>query len=199
LGVEPTKKLWKARNISFCGWILCIIRLYPTTTSTTKAKPNTSLNHTCNTLVTSCHIHIKYYTYDVKEWWIQCAYKQDKHGHFNGGGNVSPWNYYFLLFSFNFTPILSCVIFGVFFLSFLIGYRSFWLNHGWLTKFVVLSLLLCILYTSSWEFFVIASNSTRNIVEISSLHWRSVSPNCQLAEVFALDHREGKVSRFRID
>jgi hypothetical protein len=40
LGMEPTKKLWKARNISFCDWVLCIIELYPTTTSTTKAKPN---------------------------------------------------------------------------------------------------------------------------------------------------------------
>jgi len=43
LGVEPIKKLQKARNISFCGWVLCIIRLYPTTTSTTKTKPNTTI------------------------------------------------------------------------------------------------------------------------------------------------------------
>ena len=43
LGVGPTKKLQKVRNISFCGWVLCIIELYLTTTSTTKAKPNTTI------------------------------------------------------------------------------------------------------------------------------------------------------------
>jgi len=43
LGVGPTKKLQKARNISFCGWVVCIIELYLTTTSTTKAKPNTTI------------------------------------------------------------------------------------------------------------------------------------------------------------
>jgi hypothetical protein len=36
--VRPTKKLQKARNINFYGWVLCIIRLYPITTSTIKAK-----------------------------------------------------------------------------------------------------------------------------------------------------------------
>jgi len=40
---DPLKKPQKARKSSFCGWVLCINELYPTTTSTTKAKINTLL------------------------------------------------------------------------------------------------------------------------------------------------------------
>jgi len=53
--MEPTKKLWKVKNISFNGWILCIIELYPTTTSITKAKPNTP---------EICFVLKRYYIFD---------------------------------------------------------------------------------------------------------------------------------------
>ena len=37
----PEKVTKKTRKISFCGWVLCIIGLYQTSTSTTKTKTNT--------------------------------------------------------------------------------------------------------------------------------------------------------------
>ena len=48
---DPLKKPQKTRKISFCGWVLCINGLYPTTTSTTKTKTNTPKVH--RTLVSS--------------------------------------------------------------------------------------------------------------------------------------------------
>jgi len=38
---DPLKKPQKIRKIIFYGWVLWINELYPTTTLTTEAKPNT--------------------------------------------------------------------------------------------------------------------------------------------------------------